>query len=83
MDLSAVEALRFIADHLSKGTLEEVPEGWKTSKQWSIDGKKSTAQTGVLLEAGVKAGVVEKQMFRIMMDGGSTRKVAHYKVKCD
>lgn len=81
MDLSAVEALRFIASHLAKGSLDEVPDGWKTSKQWSADGQKSTAQTGVLLENGVKAGVVEKQMFRIMMDGGSTRKVAHYRVK--
>lgn len=57
---------------------EEVPSGWKTTKQWAAEWKLCRGQTARLIATGVATGIMESSEFRIV-NGLVTRRVPHFR----
>lgn len=65
---------------LEQPVLDTVPKGWKTQAEICKEIGMSESQTGKMLRAAVKEGLMEVRMFRINL-GVVIRPVAHYKKK--
>lgn len=61
---------------------DKVPEGFKTAAQYSQEWGLKAARTRALLSAGVLAGIIEVQSFRVSAVFGSrVYPVPHYREK--
>jgi hypothetical protein len=60
---------------------EQIPEGWKTVREWSALWGKARSQTERFLKAGVEAGVMETRKFRGVADKGRVMIVSYYREK--
>ena len=61
---------------------DKVPEGFKTAAQYSEDWELKAARTRALLNAGVRAGIIEVQSFRVCAAFGCrVHPVPHYREK--
>ncbi len=57
---------------------EEIPEGFKTSKQWMEEWGLGTSQTNHYLSLAVEKGKMEARKFRVQRTTGA-RQVYHYR----
>lgn len=60
------------------GKPDVVPTGWFTREEWMKKFGRGSAQTARLLSAGVSAGILEKQIFRIETKH-SIRPIPHWR----
>lgn len=80
MGMTPTDALRAIQDALNTSREDEVPAGWMRTDEWARAWGKCESHTAKLLTAGVTAGVMEVQRFRVRT-GESVRRAAHFRVK--
>lgn len=72
-------ALATLQDAIAK-QIDTVPDGWRTSEQWSEAWKISRRRTGELIRAGIASGNVEVRQF-VVVNGPFRRPLRHYFVK--
>lgn len=74
------QILEFLNQKL-KPRVDVIPEGWFTIQQLSRAWGSSDVTTGKKVRSAVVAGLMDKQMFVISNSNGTTRPVAHYRIK--
>jgi hypothetical protein len=77
--MDALEALALLRREIS-GSVETVPDGWRTCQQWAEAWSLSRPHTSTLLSSGIPAGRVEMREFKVQTPAG-VRRVPHYRVK--
>jgi len=63
---------------LADGGIEQVPDGWKTAQQIAHESGKSRPRTSEVLRAGMRAKLIQTQVFRVRR-GDKVYPVPHYR----
>jgi hypothetical protein len=58
--------------------VEKVPKRFKTRREWEEIWGKGTSVTNYLLHIGVREGIMERKMFRVVVGDLSSHPVPHY-----
>lgn len=77
-EVASSELLKRLREAVT-GKAETVPNGWRTAIQLSKEIGKSSSHTGKLIQSGLKAGVLERRIFRIQTDQRGVFPTWHYK----
>lgn len=80
LNMKPEEILEFL-NKKSKPRIDVIPDGWYTIKQLGSAWGTSNSTTGRKVRCAVEDGLMEQRMFVITSLGGTTRGVAHFKVK--
>jgi len=70
--------LKELAQALSEGGIDKVPEGWKTARQYASESGVGVAHASGLLKTATEAGMVERKRFRVRA-GSVIKAVLHYR----
>ena len=80
LNMNPKEIFEFL-NNKTKPRIDVIPDGWYTIKELGSAWGTSATTTGRKVRCAVEDGLMEQQMFVITCLGGTTRPVAHYKVK--
>jgi len=69
-----------LRDVVVKGRIDEVPDGWKTNLEWSVEWAMSESQTRKMLKAAVISGSANDRVFKVKR-GVRIYPVLHWKKK--
>lgn len=70
-----------LVEWLNQRVGKDIPEGFKTSKQWAQEKGRSESHMARMLNAGVKQGVVEMEVFTLQNASGKCWPTPHYRIK--
>ena len=76
--MSANDFANMIVD-LQNRKLSDIPNGFKTAKDWAIERGVTQQNIHRYLDPAVRAGLMEKKRFNIRQESG-IRSVIHYKI---
>lgn len=76
-EMDSAELLKRLRSAIQKQA-EEVPEGWKTAAQWSMDWNISPNAAGQVLGRAIKLGLMQSKKFRIDTKTRGNYPTLHY-----
>jgi hypothetical protein len=78
---SANHWLDEIADQISVGVSETVPEGWMRMQEIMDHRRETLGESRIFCEAAIAEGVMERKKFKIRLPGQGCRAIWHYSRK--
>lgn len=78
--MDSAELLRRIRDEINCKVEVPGPE-WKTSRQWMQEWGMQLSQTNRMISIAVRAGIMERKVFRVSCDGRPHYPVPHYRAR--
>jgi len=66
---------------LKINTLDKVPTGYKTARQWSAEWKRGISSTKDILSQAIAAKVGTRKIFRVLDANGVPRPTPHFILK--
>lgn len=75
------ESLALLQDAIRDGDLDDVPEGWRTCRQWATAWGVSRPCAQRVLQEAREKGLAERRDYRVRTAGRSVYPTPHYRVR--